>query len=251
MRFDDLDTRLRIYETAYDFCVPPEQFIVVRLDGRGFTKLTKEIWQFEAPFDVCFRDLMVETTAHLMQCGFNIIYGYTQSDEISLLFHTNDDSFNRKTRKIISILAAEASAKFSVLHGQIATFDARICILPNPKIVEDYFRWRHEDAHRNALNAHCYWMLRKEGENIKKVTNQIKGLSRQEKHDLLFSRDINFNELPSWQKYGTGLYFKDIEKQGFNPKTKEPTVSIRRQIFKDYELALGDDYSNFIQKSFL
>jgi tRNA(His) guanylyltransferase len=251
MRFDDLDTRLRVYETAHDFCVPPEQFIIVRLDGRGFTKLTKEIWQFQAPFDVRFRDLMVETTAHLMQCGFNIIYGYTQSDEISLLFHANDDSFNRKTRKIISILAAEASAKFSILHGQIATFDARICILPNSKIVEDYFCWRHEDAHRNALNAHCYWMLRKEGENIKKATNQIKGLSRQEKHDLLFSRDINFNELPSWQKRGTGLYFKNIEKQGFNPKTKEPTVSIRRQIFKDYELALGDDYSNFIQKSFL
>lgn len=251
MRFDDLDTRLRIYETAYDFCIPPEQFIVVRLDGRGFTKLTKEIWQFEAPFDVRFRDLMVKTTAHLMQCGFNIIYGYTQSDEISLLFHANDDSFNRKTRKIISILAAEASAKFSVLHGQIASFDARICILPNPKIVEDYFRWRHEDAHRNALNAHCYWMLRKEGENIKRATNQVKGLSRQEKHDLLFSRDINFNELPSWQKRGTGLYFKNIEKQGFNPKTQEPTVSSRREIFKDYELPLGDEYSRFITSYFL
>ena len=135
MRFEDLDTSLRIYETAYDFCVPPEQYIVVRLDGRGFTKLTKDIWKFEAPFDLRFRDLMVETTAHLMQCGFNIIYGYTQSDEISLLFHLDDDSFKRKTRKIISILASEASAKFSLLHGNIATFDARVCILPNVKIV--------------------------------------------------------------------------------------------------------------------
>lgn len=251
MRFDDLDTRLRVYETAYDFCVPPEQYIVVRLDGKGFTRLTKEIWQFEAPFDIRFRDLMVETTAHLMQCGFNIIYGYTQSDEISLLFHLKDDSFNRKTRKIISILAAEASAKFSLSHGQIATFDARICILPNSKIVEDYFRWRHEDAHRNALNAHCYWMLRKEGENINQATHQVKGLSRQEKHDLLFSRDINFNELPSWQKRGTGLYWKEIEKEGFNPKTQQTTTSIRRIIFKDDELALGDEYSRFIQRHFL
>lgn len=251
MRFDDLDTRLRVYETAYDFCIPPEQYIVVRLDGRGFTKLTKDTWKFEAPFDIRFRDLMVETTAHLMQCGFNIIYGYTQSDEISLLFHSNEDSFTRKTRKIISILAAEASAKFSVLHKNIATFDARICILPNAKIVEDYFRWRHEDAHRNALNAHCYWMLRNEGENIKKATHQVKGLSRQEKHDLLFSRNINFNELPSWQKRGTGLYWKNIEKAGFNPKNNQPTISTRRQLFKDYELPLGDDYSQFIQTQFL
>lgn len=160
-------------------------------------------------------------------------------------------AFNRKTRKIISILAAEASAKFSVLHDEMATFDARICILPNAKAVEDYFRWRHEDAHRNALNAHCYWMLRKEGENIKNATDQVKGLSRQEKHDLLFSRDINFNELPSWQKRGTGLYWTEIEKSGFNPKTKQSTVSTRRHIFKNYELTLGEDYSQFIQTQFL
>ena len=250
MRFDDLDTRLRVYETAYDFCVPPEQYIVVRLDGRGFTKLTKDIWKFEAPFDLRFRDLMVETTAHLMQCGFNIIYGYTQSDEISLLFHLKDDSFNRKTRKIISILAAEASAKFSVLHGEMATFDARICILPNAKTVEDYFRWRHEDAHRNALNAHCYWMLRKEGKNVKNATNQVKGLSRQEKHDLLFSQQINFNELPAWQKRGTGVYWKDVEKTGLNPKTGEITQTTRRQLVADFDLPLNEFYSEFIGQNF-
>ena len=167
------------------------------------------------------------------------------------LFHPQEESFNRKTRKIISILAAEASAKFSLLHQKIAVFDARICILPNTKVVEDYFRWRHEDAHRNALNAHCYWMLRKEGESVKVATSQVKGLNRQEKHNLLFSREINFNDLPSWQKRGTGLYWQEIEKLGFNPKTKQETKSIRRQIFKDYELPLGDDYSMFIQNSFL
>lgn len=251
MRFDDLDKRLRVFETAYDFCIPPEQYIVVRLDGKGFTRLTKDVWNFEAPFDIKFRDLMVDTTEHLMSCGFNILFGYTQSDEISLLFHPQEESFNRKTRKIISILAAEASAKFSLLHQKIAVFDARICILPNTKVVEDYFRWRHEDAHRNALNAHCYWMLRKEGESVKVATSQVKGLNRQEKHNLLFSREINFNDLPSWQKRGTGLYWQEIEKLGFNPKTKQETKSIRRQIFKDYELPLGDDYSMFIQNSFL
>lgn len=117
MRFDDLDKRLRQYETAYDFCVPQENFIVVRLDGRGFTRLTKEIWQFEAPFDIRFRDLMAHTVRHLMQCGFNVAYGYSESDEISLLLRRDDDTFKRKTRKIISVLAGEASAAFSVAHG--------------------------------------------------------------------------------------------------------------------------------------
>ena len=250
MRFDDLDTKLRKYETAYDFCIPPENYIVVRLDGRGFTRLTKEIWQFEAPFDVCFRDLMVETTAHLLQCGFNIVYGYTQSDEISLLFHLNDDSFNRKERKILSILAGEASAKFSVMHGQIATFDARVCILPNQHLVDEYFRWRQEDTHRNALNAHCYWMLRKSGHAVGEATAQVKGLNRQEKHDLLFSQQINFNELPAWQKRGTGIYWKDVEKTGLNPKTGEPTQTTRRQLFTDFDLPLNEFYSEFIHQNF-
>ena len=58
-----------------------------------------------------------------MDCGFRIAYGYTQSDEISLLFHSTEDAFGRKTRKLNSILAGEASAKFSLLLGDMACFD--------------------------------------------------------------------------------------------------------------------------------
>ncbi len=101
MKFDDLDKRMRVFETAHDHCVLPGLFIVARLDGRGFTRLTKDIHKFEAPFDERFRDHMVATTSHLMDCGLNIIYGYTESDEISLLFHPAEDSFRRKTRKLI------------------------------------------------------------------------------------------------------------------------------------------------------
>jgi tRNA(His) 5'-end guanylyltransferase len=83
MKFDELDKKMRIYETAHDLCVLPGIYMVARLDGRGFTRLTKEILELEVPFDVKFRDMMLETTKHLMQCGFKIIYGYTESDEIS------------------------------------------------------------------------------------------------------------------------------------------------------------------------
>lgn len=251
MQFNDLDTQLRLYETTHDFCIPAHQYIVVRLDGKGFTRLTKEVWQFDAPFDVRFRDLMLNTTEHLMNCGFHIAYGYTQSDEISLLFHANENSFKRKVRKIISILAAEASAKFSLLHQQLAVFDARVCILPNTQIVGDYFRWRHEDAHRNALNAHCYWMLRKTGATVKTATAQIQQLNRQEKSALLLQQNIDFETLPAWQKRGVGLYWENVEKIGVNPKTQQEMKSTRRQIFKNYELPLGDRYSQFIHTQIL
>ena len=95
---------------AHDFCVPPNIYMVARLDGRGFTKLTKERHPFKKPFDVEFNRIMVETTQHLMDCGFQVVYGYTESDEISLLFDLNTNVFSRKLRKYNSLLAGEASA---------------------------------------------------------------------------------------------------------------------------------------------
>ena len=53
---------------------------------------------------------------------------------------------------------------------------ASISQLPTVDLVVDYFRWRSEDAHRNALNSHCYWMLRKGGLDAQQATKQVKGL---------------------------------------------------------------------------
>lgn len=133
VNFEELDQKMRRFEESLDQRILPELYLAVRLDGRNFARLTKEICQFEAPFDESFRDAMTGTTKHRMECGFRMVYGYTQSDEISLLFHR-----------------------------------------------EDYFAWRQEDAHRNSLNAHYYWMLRKPGfdptrqENVVCVRSQLR-----------------------------------------------------------------------------
>lgn len=101
MKFETLDARMRVFETAHDHSVLPDLHIVVRLDGRNFTRLTKQVRPFQAPFDSRFRDLMLDTVEHLMQCGVGAVYGYAQSDEISLLLRRDDDSFGRKTRKLV------------------------------------------------------------------------------------------------------------------------------------------------------
>jgi tRNA(His) 5'-end guanylyltransferase len=226
--------------------VLPEIYMVARIDGRSFTRLTKEVHQFESPFDVRFRDLMVDTTEHVMSCGFRVIYGYTESDEISLLFHRDESAFGRKTRKYNSVLAGEASAKFSLLLGAVGAFDCRICELPNAELVRDYFRWRNEDAHRNALNAHCYWALRKGGADADEASRRLLRLSVADKNELLFSLGINFNDFPNWQKRGIGLYWEDYEKPALNPKTGETVTTTRRRIKRDLELPMRDDYSAFI-----
>ena len=248
MKFDDLDDKMRVYETSFDRCILPGMYIVARIDGRSFTRLTKEIHKFQTPFDEKFRDLMIETLKHLMNCGYNVIYGFTESDEISLLFDLNETAFSRKTRKFISLLAGEASARFSSLLGDVAAFDCRLSELPNKQLVEDYFRWRNEDAHRNALNAHCYWRLRQDGFSGDQAAAKIGGISIAAKNELLFQYGINFNELPNWQKRGVGVYWKATKKEGFNPKTNEKVSFDRRELFTDFELPIGGDYNRFISE---
>ncbi len=248
MKFDDLDTKMRVFETAADMCVLPGLYMVARIDGRSFTRLTKETHHFEAPYDLRFRDYMVAAVEHLMQCGFRVIYGYTQSDEISLLFHRSETAFERKMRKYNSILAGEASAKFSLLLGDLAAFDCRISQLPAEDLVVDYFRWRNEDAHRNALNAHCYWMLRKQGQTVDQATSAMLRLSIAAKNELLFQNGINFNDLPNWQKRGIGLYWETYEKPGLNPITHETVVTDRRRIHVELDLPMKDAYDGLIRK---
>lgn len=248
MKFDELNTKMRIFETSHDMCVLPNIYMVARIDGRCFTRLTKEVHKFKAPYDPVFRDYMIETVKHLMSCGFRTVYGYTQSDEISLLFHRNENTFERKLRKYDSILAGEASAKFSMLLGDIGTFDCRISQLPTDRLVVDYFRWRNEDAHRNALNSHCYWILRKDGKNPNDANDFLLRMPVSHKNEFLFQKGINFNELPNWQKRGVGIYWEEYKKEGFNPITCENVTAIRNRLNVNLELPMKDQYSDFIAK---
>lgn len=247
MKFDDLDKKMRVFETAADLCVLPSMFMVARLDGRSFTRLTKDVCQFEVPFDVRFRDMMVSTTEALMNCGFQVLYAYTESDEISLLFHLEEQTFGRKLRKYNSTLAGEASARFSLKLGQPACFDCRISQLPTTDLVVDYFRWRNEDANRNALNSWCYWTLRKDGQNETQATKRLLGVSVSQKNELLHQYGINFNDLPNWQKRGVGLYWEEYDKPSMNPITNEEVLARRRRIRIDYDLPMKEDYDHFVR----
>lgn len=249
MKFDDLDAKMRVYETAHDHCVLPGLFVVARLDGRSFTRLTKEVHQFEAPFDERFRDHMLATTEHLMAaCGFNVLYGYTESDEISLLFHPDENGFQRKLRKLHSVLAGEASAKFSLLLGAVGCFDCRISQLPTAELVVDYFRWRNEDAHRNALNAHCYWAMRKQGKGVPEATAALEGVGVADKNEMLFKLGINFNDLPAWQKRGCGVFWHTVDVPAVNQKTGEAVIARRRRLQRELNLPMKDAYSEFVLK---
>ena len=251
MNFDDLDSQMRKYEESLDQILLPELYMVARLDGNRFTRLTKEVCRFEAPFDEKFRDMMIETVRALMNYGFRIIYGYAESDEISLLFHPEEDTFGRKVRKYNSLLAGVASAAFSMQLGRPAIFDCRMVPLPTMERVQDYFLWRQEDTHRNSLNSHCYWLLRRQGKSVSEATGLLTGQSVAFKNELLLQNGINYDKLPCWQKRGVGLYWKTVEKQGFNPIKNQIETASRRMLFVDDVLPLREEYAGFIRNLLL
>ncbi|MBK6530160.1 MAG: guanylyltransferase [Deltaproteobacteria bacterium] len=247
MKFEQLDRRMRVYETAHDHCVLPHVHMVARIDGRSFSHLTRVAQGFDAPYDLRFRDHMVATLQHLMSCGFSVLYGYTQSDEMSLLLRRDESLFGRKLRKLLSVLAGEASGAFSVRLGSPAAFDCRISQLPTADDVVDYFRWRYEDAHRNALNGHCYWLLRSQGLDEHAATQRLRGVSVADRNELLFQNGINFNDVPAWQKRGIGTLWEDFPQVAIDPRSGAESVTVRRRLTVRDELPMKDAYDAFVR----
>lgn len=220
--------------------MPDDVFVVARVDGRSFTRLTREIHPFDAPYDPRFRDLMIGTARHLLVSGFRCVWAHTHSDEISVLLHRGETAFGRKERKWLSILAGEASARFSASLGHPAAFDCRLSLLPDEERVVDYFRWRQEDARRNARNAHAYWLLRRNGHSAQDATAAIDGLGVAEKDALLAAHGIAFDELPAWQRRGAGIGWETVQRSARNPRTGAPATAVRRRLHVDLELPEGD-----------
>jgi tRNA(His) guanylyltransferase len=245
MKTDDLESRMRRLEWFHSLRALPGVWPIVRVDGRSFSRLTESM--FQKPFDPQFHGFMTATASALLET-LQGLYCYTESDEISILLPRQSDLFDRELEKLVSVSAGVASATFTHQFGKaVAHFDGRLCLAANGSLVVDYFRWRQADAARCALNGWCYWTLRKDGQNVGEATKALEGMSIADKNELLFQRGTNFNDVPAWQRRGTGIYWKTFEKPGTNPKTGVTVTALRRRIHVDDELPVGDDYATFIQ----
>lgn len=249
MDFKVLDSAFRLNETLCTNLIEDGYYYIVRVDGRGFSKLTQN--NFEKPFDYKFHRVMSNVISDLMKnYNLNVVFAYTQSDEISFLL--SDKINNKKERKILSLLAGTVSALFTKATGIVSVFDSRIIKLSSKDDVIRYFVWRMLDCNRNSLNTSVYWnLIKKDGKNKRDAGNVLQyrknydeKLSILEKLNSLYGTKT-FDQEPKWVVNGTVYYFNTVDKVGYNPIKKE-YIQVTRRCLVEHDVENEMDLVNTV-----
>jgi tRNA(His) guanylyltransferase len=196
---DEFGTRMKAYEAVetarrLDVTLP----IYARIDGRSFSRFTRGM---KRPFDPSMTDAMVETTKHLVEKTHARI-GYTQSDEISLVWQAEEGSdvfFSGKVQKMVSVLASMAAARFITLIPEqyverFPHFDCRVFQLPSRMEAANAFLWRAMDARKNAIS-----MVAQHHFSHKALF----GKDQRAMLAMLADASVDFGVYPQWFRLGT------------------------------------------------
>ena len=112
---DCLGDRMKQYESRNQYWLQRRTPVIVRVDGKAFHTFTRG---FQKPFDEVLGNAMVRTMEYLCKNIQGCVFGYTQSDEITLLlidyqtFET-DAWFDYEVQKMCSIAASMATMRFN------------------------------------------------------------------------------------------------------------------------------------------
>jgi tRNA(His) 5'-end guanylyltransferase len=269
---DELGKRMKEYYES----VPKTKLmrrcpVAIRIDGKAFHTFTKG---FQKPFDEVLMKSIQETMRYLCENIQGCVFGYTQSDEITLILidyqKLNSSAwFDYEVQKMCSIAASMATMKFNQVfaeqvHDWInenaictnidiqlprevsayskakvkgAMFDARCFNIPKEEVTNLIY-WRQLDATRNSIQMVGQANFsHKELQN--KSCNQIQDM-------LMLEKGINWSDFPIYQKRGSCCIKEvyqdeDVDiKDGACPRT-------RWVIDKEIPIFKGED-RNYIER---
>lgn len=236
-----LGERMKQYEAVSKTTLMRRTPVIVRLDGKAAHTFTRG---FIEPFDdKFFLPSMRETMKALCENIQGCVFGYTQSDEITLLLkdwqHLDSDAFfANEVQKICSVTASMATLYFNKIftskvwnaekariekidnsvifdndeQKQIYVkaaqtglmFDSRCFNLPMEEVVNNFI-WRQNDAVRNSILGYGQYLIGKK---------KIFGMKCDD--IVTATRDMgkDWNMLPEYDKRGTYCRAILVERNG-------------------------------------
>ena len=206
-KYDALGTRMKGYESVSRNFLTRRVPAIIRIDGKAFHTFTRGM---EKPFDKRLMEAMQGTMQFLCKNIQGCVFGYTQSDEITLVLTdyasvSTSAWFDYNVQKMCSLAASMATLEFNrrireypelAEKFDLAMFYARAFSLPKEEVCNCLI-WRQKDATRNSI------------ESVGQAHFSHKELQRKtcnEVQEMLWSqRDINWNDLPIECKRGPRL----------------------------------------------
>lgn len=201
----------------------PETYLIIRLDGKGFHKFSKE-YDFEKPNDLGALEVMNRAATSLVRQFPDIVMAYGDSDEYSFLLRKQCQLFERREMKLITTFASFMSVNYMyewnvqfpnkpIRPERLPTFDARAVVYPTKQLIRDYFSWRQADCHINNLYNTTFWNLVKGGMTPKEAENRLIGTLASDKNEILFKEfGINYDKEPEIYKKGT-VIVRELQEQ--------------------------------------
>ena len=245
--------------------------VAIRIDGKAFHTFTKG---FEKPFDKVLIKSMQETTKYLCENIQGCVFGFTQSDEITLILidyqKLNSSAwFDYEVQKMCSIAASMATMAFnkyfkkkireySYTHDeQLSTirltdtynraiekgamFDARCFNIPKEEVTNLIY-WRQLDAIRNSIQ-----MVGQANFSHKELQNKSCNMIQDMLHE---QKGINWNDYPTVYKRGTavikdgslytGSSLEDGWHEGWKIDTEMPILKGEDRAYVDDLVYIGE-----------
>lgn len=218
---DSLGDRMKTYEAVPKNYLTRRTPVIIRIDGCHFHTFTRS---FAKPFDEFFSMAMAETMKNLCENIQNVVLGYTQSDEITLVMcdYKNIDTsawFDNQVQKICSVSAALATLFFQrnfieqlnkwqqIFPNSVeflekyykaldngAYFDARCFNIPKEEVCNNLI-WRQQDCVRNSIQSLSQSLY---------SHKELQGLNCKQLQDKMFTeKGINWNDLATYLKRGS------------------------------------------------
>jgi tRNA(His) guanylyltransferase len=206
--------RLRTFQIPPATPIVTGNHLVARLNGVDFDGIfNSPDFGFARPFDPRFGKMMLRTASHLLggdACGR---FAFTELSEMSVLLdHRSVSSRWTDATDLQSYLVGIASSKMSLEVEEEVVFTCKLYSFSKSDLAVAYFLWRRQEASMAALDRYCQHVLSsKDSRTPDGVAKLLDGLGPLEKEEILRQNNIEYKELPAWQRQGAAVHLTDGE----------------------------------------